>query len=207
MGSAAARHEAHLGRLAEHGAQRFAQAGEVVLVNPVDEERVWNLQLDFSGAEAQGLNRLEPRLERLLAANSPLHHREHFFPEPAGILQLRGLRGHFQLSLLKGLCLPPGSRRDGSRIHAAAGPMGRSERRIAYERYPQWFKLLDGNGLRCQTPPFSTSFPQVAIRLAKQTQTRPLRTAARACKSFDCRVLLFESFQRAASDAVQSGGR
>src|SRR5436190_20214338 len=73
----------------------------MVLVNPIDEERVGNLELDFTGAEADREDRLEPGLERLLAADPALHHREHFFPEPAGILQLRGLRGHFQLSLLK----------------------------------------------------------------------------------------------------------
>src|SRR5262249_7343211 len=95
---------------AEHRAQSFPEPGQMVLMNPIDEERVRNLELDFSGAEAQRMDRLEPGFERLLAADSPLYHCEHFFPEPARILQLRGLRGHFQLSLLKrSLVLPAGS--------------------------------------------------------------------------------------------------
>src|SRR5262245_51392930 len=66
----------------------------MVLVNPIDEETVRNFEFNV-GAQADGLDRLEPGFECLLAAEAALNRSQNLPPESTRLLlQLRGLRGH-----------------------------------------------------------------------------------------------------------------
>src|SRR5438034_11774682 len=63
MVTVAPRGEANLAILAEHFGDDLAQSGKMVLVNPVDEKRVRYFEFNRVGAQADGLDRLEPSLE------------------------------------------------------------------------------------------------------------------------------------------------
>src|SRR5436190_4426551 len=189
-GCVCAGYEAHLGSVAEHRAQRFPEPGQMVLVNPIDEERVRNLELDFSGAEAQGMDRFEPGFECLLAADSSLHHREHFFPESAGILQLRGLRGHFQLSLPKrSLVLPAGlgiggvestppQARRGDSIPESPASVS------TISLLATWQRLVVGKPSFIH--PFSTMMPRGPCRAGSLLESKPVRTVVTYFVRIDC---------------------
>jgi len=74
-------HEADLGIGVEDLAQALAKRDQVVLVDPVDEERIGDFELDDLGAEHERYDRLEPGVERLLGLESGLYRDEDLPPE------------------------------------------------------------------------------------------------------------------------------
>ena len=71
-------------------------------MNPVDEKRVRDFELDTLGAEFARHDRFEPCLESLLAPELSMHRHEDLRPDLQEFFRLHGLAGHFQLSLLNG---------------------------------------------------------------------------------------------------------
>src|SRR5215831_3728464 len=87
-----------------------------MLVNPVDEKGVGNFELDAVGLQPDGLDRFEPGVEGLFAAQTATNGHEDLSPESTRFLQLRGLRGHVS----SGPCSEEVSRRS----RRACDPLG-----------------------------------------------------------------------------------
>jgi hypothetical protein len=87
--------------LAQHFRHRLAERGQVVFVDPVHEEGVGNLEIDVLGAELARHDRLEPRVECLVAAEPRPDRIEDLLPESMRFLRLESQAGHFNESLLK----------------------------------------------------------------------------------------------------------
>src|SRR5262249_41020869 len=82
-----ARRETDLQIVSEDLGHAPVESGKVVLVDPIDEERVWDFELNRVGAESDGLDRLEPGVERLLAADAALHRGQDLPPKSTRLLQ------------------------------------------------------------------------------------------------------------------------
>ena len=89
-------------RGAEHFREAALEQGKMVFVDPVHEEGVGNFEIDVLGAELARHDRLEPRVECLVAAEPRPDRIEDLLPESMGFLRLESQAGHFNESLLKG---------------------------------------------------------------------------------------------------------